>query len=243
MKTHNMLALTLALTFGGIQSASATLWTFNTTNGSSSTEVTGSYDDVTQDLTYTSSSSINTDGLWIVLNNGPFPDVADEWAVYYADRASGNIAAYAYNAHGLRPDSYDTPSSHITTYEDALSVSDDGREFSFSINVGAVNQYEGGDNWTGTQFASSVGLWESRGTLQGDVEFNADGSIVPGTFEFTPAHYWIEATHLDTTGTPGGDVPEPDSLLLCLGAGLIGFGMMRRRSPLHVNPALVHLAA
>ncbi len=243
MKTNNILALTLALTLGGIQSASATLWTFTTDNESGSTVVTSSYDDVTQDLTYTSSSSINTDGLWIVLNDGPFPEYENEWAVYYADKASGNIAAYAYNANGLRPDSYDTPSSHITTYENALSVSSDGQEFSFSINVGAVNQYNGGDNWTGTQFASSVGLWESRGTLQGGVEFNADGSIVPGTFDFTSEHYWIEATNLDTVGTPGGDVPEPDSLLLFLGAGLLGLGMMRRRTQLQVNPMRAHMAA
>ena len=254
-----LFAATAALAMGaGVANATEIAWNYGFTNGSGGGSVGHLLTDL--DITYAEtggrdylafsagfkSEILNDDGFYLVVNGGPNPkNTATELAILYGDIANNRITAYRYDGRSptaANPDrrdkSWGNESFYISTFEDAMSITDKG--YSFNLDVTAINSLFGG-SWTGVEFANKLGIWYGffpEASFSYDANNRIDGLK-------TGAKGWKDTTNLTTHKrpicdgsqspngcyTPPTDVSEPGTLLI--GAtGLLALGgaaRVRRR--------------
>lgn len=192
-----------------------------------------SYDDVTQQLTW--SSTIEevggnlANGFWLVLSDGPNPkNHVNEYAIFYGDATSGNITSYVYNGVNSS-NSWFTPGEFIQSFAGGLSVDNSvagERTMSFSLDVSGINGYVpmNGDpnDWDGAAFANKIGIWYHPALLGTGASYNPDGSL--SSFQVAKGGWYDTSNQMTTV------VPVPAAVWL-FGSGLIGLiGVSRRRA-------------
>ena len=161
------------------------------------------------------------DGGWFVFSPGGLPTSSDgELAIFYMDFAGGDLYAYRYN--GLSDSaSWKDPSRYIATYEDVLSVSEEGGYLTVSfadLDVSGVQSAVGGE-WTGASFAEAFGGWIHFTALD---EFAAENGVITA-FDTS----W--QSYLDVADRPTA-VPEPAGLAALGLMGVLGAAAWRRRA-------------
>lgn len=171
-------------------------------------------------------------GGYLVLSprNNP-KNSAQELAIFYFDFDRKNLHVYEYDGRysgsstsGVN--SYLRQQGYITTYENALTVTDTGagQTISFAnLDVSAIAPGTQGADWTGASFSDNVGIWAGLVTLN-SFETTADGRL---TSFGIAARSWYDSPALPTTST---EVSEPMGFAI---AGLLMVGGLvswRRRS-------------
>ena len=159
-------------------------------------------------------------GGWFVFSPGGMPMNNDEVAIFYMDFDGGDLFAYKYDTH-LAETSWTDTSNYITTYDDVLSVENDGTAVSFSfadLFVGAVQTATFAATWTGAAFGETFGGWIHFSALD---EFATDNGVITA---FDTG--W--QSYLDVENRPT-DVPEPAGLALLGLAGVFGARALKAR--------------
>lgn len=190
------------------------------------TDFTAKYDSSNETLSFSSTIEENdegalADGFWLVLSDGPDPkNDASEYAIFYADRFSGNLTAYVYDGDNS-DDSYLTE-PFISSF-DGLSVTGDthSRTFSFTnLDVSGVNSFIDSDEWDGASFDENIGIWFHPTLFDPAVpEYSEDGRLLTfGTL--VTENSFFDVANFET-------VPEPAGIAL-FGTSLILLGAARR---------------
>lgn len=191
--------------------------------------IQGTYDSGTQDFSWVVDYDENkvADGGWLVVSHGKNPKVSDdELAILYFDRASSDVWAYAYN--GMNNNASYQQTDFLGYFENAYNTVNDVA--TLALNAAGINsQLQPG---AGLSFGSMIGIWfhpsynlESEGSDDGLEYFGARSN------SWYDTHYDGEKCEVVQGGRGGcitTTVPEPGTLAL-LGAGLLGFGIRRRR--------------
>ena len=252
-------------------SAHATLYTWNFTAGQAQPPAPGGYqvsnaggsfqkiqstfDSATKRLTFdvqfgapTGSSSLKTEGFWLVLNGGPNPkQQPGEYAIFYFDGrsfSSPKLTVYGYNGENngsswsdgngsatgtVAPDLIKgSSSSEAASFINSISAGDSGglRRFAFDIDASSIIDrtplYPAPDSspWFGTGFGENLGIW-----MHAFQDFNA-------AYYSTGKKSLKSGTTFDKGGYLDGSffqaVPAPGSATLLAMAGMIA--ARRRRA-------------
>ena len=160
-------------------------------------------------------------GGWFVLSPGFMPQATtEELAIFYMDFDGGDLYAYQYNGASSE-DSWMDPSRYITTYDDVLSVENDGHAITVGFHdlfVGAVQTAICNGIWTGASFGEMFGGWIHFTALD---EFAAENGVI--TAFDTGWQSFLDVDHRAT------QVPEPAGLALLGLFGAMGAAAYRRR--------------
>lgn len=195
-------------------------------NAGTITALSAQYDSLDQ-LGFSATLALRDDrptvnGGWFVLSPGGEPQsTTDELAIFYLDFAGGDLYAYQYNG-ASQEDSWMDQDRFITSYEDVLSVENDGTSLSFGfgdLDISAVQNAIGGDMWTGASFAESFGGWIHFTALD---EFATENGVI--TAFDTGWQSFVDVAERPT------QVPEPAGLALLGMIGALGFAAHRRRN-------------
>jgi hypothetical protein len=127
------------------------------------------------DVTYSDGATKDTDGFWLVVNDGPIPrGTPDEYAIIYFDAtnlAAPKVSVYRYSGqnNGL---SWQTPGDLLLTNQMAGSgitatATQTGtqRRFQLSFDATGVNtRYSAATSpsfpdWDGVEFGNNIGVW------------------------------------------------------------------------------------
>jgi hypothetical protein len=163
-------------------------------------------------------------GGWFVLSPGGMPtNTTEELAIFYMDFAGGDLFAYQYNGASSE-ESWIDPSRYIATYDDVLSVENDGSTLSVSFSdlfVGAVQSAVDNPIWTGAAFGELFGAWVHFTALD---EFATCGGFITAFDTGWQSFYDVE--NRPTTVS----VPEPSGLAALSILGVLGAYAYRRRA-------------
>jgi len=186
-----------------------------------------------------------TDGMTLVLNNGPNPKGhAGELAVFYFDADDENnpiLTAYAYNGQNSTnsyrdgngavggnqtPDFIGSSQAGDTSWVLGLDVVDHAnglRTLTMHIDATIIRDhspmYPGNTPWYGTGFDTKLGLWFHTFTGS-DFDYNHKGKI--WDFDYK-SQGWFDGSNFDTTMIP---LPAP---VYIGAAGLVGLVIAQRR--------------
>ncbi len=259
MKKTN-LALILGLGLMAATQASASVYQYNPTTITQGgnigtvgtiTDFNASFNDATDQFSWSSTIEDGAaDGFWMVMSSGPNPKGhANEYTILYGDTVNSRLTAYVYK--GLNSSNSWNNGQFIGSYGLSSSTSGNATTFSFNIDASSINQaappiIDAAGNQTGTGFtlAGPTDIWQGLtigpdtagvwyhpvvlDTSPGNLQYAANGSL--WDFAYTASSWNDVANQPVTPGGPSG-VPEPNTLVLLLGAGLIGAGMKRKRQP------------
>ena len=206
------------------------------------------YDDVTQDMTWTSvvgpaGSGPAAGGLpnlfWIAVTNGPEPDLVSpgSMVILIGDGDTGRVTAYRYwdqdQEDGNASDDdqrefswRDNPNNFIESFASALTLTPQGPNLvvEMELNVANVNAVFGSPPaWTGFAFDELIGYWAAY-IIDGSVTFDGDGRIVDLLRDNDKRTSW-DRFDQSTQVVPG----PPTAAMVALGAGLLGCRRRRRR--------------
>ena len=228
-KTLGLLAAACAL---GAAAEARTIYTYEMDphtprvgNAGTIASLTAQYDTLDQ-LSFSAAIELRddrpvVDGGWFVLSPGAAPQATtEELAIFYMDFDGGDLYAYQYNGASSE-DSWMDPSRYITTYDDVLSVENDGHTLTVGFHdlfVGAVQTAICNGLWTGASFAEAFGGWIHFSALD---EFATENGIITA---FDTG--W--QSFLDVENRPT-QVPEPMGLALIGMLGALGGAAYRRR--------------
>ena len=243
MLSNKTLAATLVISLGVVINAHAKTYSFEDNNpgggvgnddGGDITFFSSSYDSDSEVLSWQSNLILSNrrlaDAFWLVLSDGPDPMVdRNEYAIFYGDSYTGNLSAYVYNGVNSGS-SWNTPGEFIQTFGGAVEgdTSEAGKvSYSFSIDASSINSYQpttpGINDWDGSQFGESIGIWYHPVVLDNAPEYNADGSL--SSFPEIISGFYDA---FDQGTTTVSNIPEPGTLALT-SLGLIGMFASRRR--------------
>lgn len=241
MKTKFLSTLVAAaLAVGAAQTAEATVYAYHDPNPTGQNQagtfedIWASYNDNTNTFSWKASfsegqsgnpSMLNgniPDGFWLVVSDGPNPkDNADEYAIFYGDGNTNKVTSYVYDGQN-NAQSYLT-SPFIQAWENALTVTveNDIKTFSFSLDVTSVNNFLNTPDWDGAQFDDTVGIWFHPFVFSGNgAEYDQNWELTSLPIEIQG---WYDRKDKDTHV-----VPEPATVLL-FSTGLIGAAVRRRK--------------
>ena len=232
MKTLGLIAAACApaLLLGAAEAR--TIYTYDLAPGTPSgsnagaiTSLTAQYDTLDQ-LAFSATIALRDDrptvnGGWFVLSPGGMPTAtSEELAIFYMDFDGGDLYAYQYNGASSE-ESWTDPSRYITTYDDVLSVENDGDMLTVGFRdlfVGAVQTAIGNGMWTGASFGEMFGGWIHFTALD---EFASENGVI--TAFDTGWQSFLDVDHRAT------QVPEPAGLALLGMMGALGAAAYRRR--------------
>ncbi len=161
------------------------------------------------------------DGAWLVVSEGPLPrENVQEYTMFYLDGINNKVSMYSYN--GLNNNSSWRDDDSVYLGEIALTVNNDiagERTFSFSYDMTAINAHQDlGEDWKGTFFNDSIGIW-LHGVHGLEAAYDtSDGSLSQFSYN---SKGWYDVAYKDTEA-----IPTPG---LTLGLGLVGWLAARRR--------------
>ena len=189
--------------------------------------ITTTFDDVTEELTWSSTFAKTSDGelpdgFWLVLSDGPNPKNHDyEYAIFYLDGIENKLTAYAYNGQN-NSSSWNTNPFLGSWDGDNVSVVDNGNErtLSFSIDASEMNSRNDlGDGWKGATFGEEVGIW-FHAVDNLNTDYDANNHLT----HFSGSGGWFDTGALKTE-----KVPEPGTIG-AIGVGLLGLvGASKRK--------------
>ncbi|MCB9720920.1 MAG: PEP-CTERM sorting domain-containing protein [Candidatus Omnitrophica bacterium] len=226
------------LAAGAAQTAEATIYAYHDPNPTGENQagtfedIWASYNDQSQTFSWTASFSEGKngnvlnghypDGFWLVVSDGENPkDNVDEYAIFYADALNNKITSYVYD--GVNSANSYQSSPFIKAWSNALTVTivNDIKTFSFSLDVASVNSFLNTPDWDGAQFDDMIGIWfhpyvAGRSGPQYDEDWHLTSLPIY-------KQGWYDRSNQYTTV-----VPEPATMLLFSG-GLIGAAVRRRK--------------
>jgi hypothetical protein len=168
---------------------------YGTSSGGGSVQsIASTFDSATKRLTFdvqfgppSGSSSLKTEGFWLVLNGGPNPkNQPGEYAIFYFDGrsfSSPKLTVYGYNGENNGSSWSDgngaatgapvgdlikgSSSTEQSSFINSISAGDSGglRRFSFDINASSIINRTplypapDGSPWFGTGFGDNLGIW------------------------------------------------------------------------------------
>jgi hypothetical protein len=160
------------------------------------------------------SEVVTDDGFWLVLNAGGNPKAAPagvELAILYGDLRTNRITAYQYNRQN-DGNSFQGRNA-LQVWDNAFSFSNvagtgqnQGRGYSFLIDVTALNSINTISGWRGAQFGTDIGIW-FHPTANGVFTYAANGNITG----IGGGYGWFDTDRLHTTrGCPSGQTLQPN---------------------------------
>jgi hypothetical protein len=186
----------------------------------------------TWDVIFANGVARDTDGYWLVVNDGPDPkNRSRRHAIIYfdaTDLANPEVSVYRYNGRN-DAESYDTPGKLLASTRGAArseivaSAREEGnaRIFSLRIDASRLNQFYAGRsdfaNWEGIRFDENIGVWFHP--VSG-AEFDYDTRRLTN---LDGGSGWIDGSNLTTSV-----IPAPGLAGLLAAAGLAA--VRRRRS-------------
>ncbi|MEM8783951.1 MAG: hypothetical protein AAGE65_13995 [Planctomycetota bacterium] len=194
--------------------------------------VSGSYDELNQTLSWSTTAAKGWESFWLVINNGGNPKSLKQegkLGMIYFDRNPGHggptLSVYQYTSAGGN------------SWKDgeliASSVADDGfvqeigfenqgnkRTGSFTIDVSGINAALGGD-WQGLMFDETVGLWMHLFDIRKPgAQYGNDGGLKEWKFK---KRGWVDTNGFHTEETNA--IPTPSAAL----AGFAGLALLANR--------------
>jgi hypothetical protein len=240
MKTTILAAAVLGMA-SAAASATQYQWIFDGSNpgqnpaGGTISAVNSTFDTAskvfTWDVSFSDGVSGNTNGYWLVVNDGPNPKSHDrELAIMYFDAtslAAPKVSIYRYNGANSN-NSFSSPgdllaSSSVETSGIAASVSDSGdtRTMRLMVDATSINSRYGAANgfpdWEGIAFDDRIGMWFHPIR---NAHFGYDGLRITS---LGGTSGWLDGDHLTTT-----IIPAPGAAALVAMGGLLA--TRRRRS-------------
>lgn len=238
MSIKSVFAVSLMVGFGlvGTSQVQASNYTFNidapdgSSNAGNILNANTSYNGDSQQFSYSYditpvSGSDYANSFWLVVSGGDNPKShASEFPIFYGDLDSGNLYAYVYDGQN-GPSSFNSPGEHIQTFNNALSVTDNGgsRNVNFSIDASGINDHmplAGVADWAGIGFEENIGVWFHPAVA----DIVASGGQLT-TFNTTQTS-WYDTAYETATRT---NVSEPAAALLIIMA-MVFFAAHRRRT-------------
>lgn len=185
------------------------------------------FDNTTDLFTWQSTLQTNpkngklADGAWLVVSEGPNPrNDIQEYTIFYLDGTNEKVSLYTYNGSNGNNSWNDQDSTYLG--EIALTVDNNiagERTFRFSHDMTDINARQDlGDNWKGTFFSDSVGIWFHGLDGLTTAYNNPDGSLSKFSYN---SKGWYDVAYQDAEA-----IPTPG---LALGVGIVGFLTARRR--------------
>ncbi|MEM1446059.1 MAG: hypothetical protein AAGF84_08395 [Planctomycetota bacterium] len=194
--------------------------------------VSGSYDELNQTLSWSTTASKGWESFWLVINNGGNPKSLKQegkLGMIYFDRnprgESPTLSVYQYTSAGgnsYKNGELIASSVADNSFVQEMSFDTDGnkRTGSFTIDVSGINSALGGD-WQGVMFDETIGLWMHLFDIRRPgAKYNNAGDLTHWHF---CKHGWVDTNGFHTEETNA--VPTPSAAL----AGLAGLGLLANR--------------
>ncbi|NEP61296.1 MAG: PEP-CTERM sorting domain-containing protein [Symploca sp. SIO2G7] len=218
-----------------VSPASATTFIFDSNNVGGN-QIVGvhkhiltTFDGNTDLFTWKSTFQVNpnngklANGAWLVISEGPNPkDNVQEYTMFYLDGINEKVSLYTYNGVNGSNSWKDANS----VYQGDLDLDIDNsvageRTFNFSHDMTEINSRQDlGNDWKGTFFGSSVGIW-FHGVDGLDAAYSGpSGSLSQFSYN---SQGWYDTDYLDTEA-----VPEPGLTLGLSLAGLFATWLRKR---------------